>query len=504
MQATPATWQMLLASNWPSDSGLKAICGGEAMAHSLAERLLDRVSSLWNIYGPTETTVWSTTRQVKASEYGDRKPDSESVSIGHPIANTTIYILDEAGQPTPTGVAGELLIGGHGLARGYLNQADLTAEKFIPNPFSPEKSERLYKTGDLARYLAHGDIEFIGRSDKQVKIRGFRIELGEIEAILLQQPTIKEAVVIVREDTPGNQILVAYLVPGAKGDAIAIDQIRTALQQQLPQYMIPSFFVTLERLPLTPNGKVDRRNLPAPDKQSQASQDEYVTPRTEVEKSLAEIWQRVLGLDTISIKDNFFQVGGHSLLAVQIFSQIETQLKESLPLSSIFQFPTIEGLASLLSSEVELDDFYSLIPIRKEGGRPILFGIQHTGFYDLAKYLGEDQPVYALHYGISEPMDKPLPLPAMEQLVAHFIQEIRMVQAQGPYFLMGLSFGGVIAYEIAQQLMAQGQQVATIVLFDTNLDYSNQIPDPGYSGQKCWQAYISKPSGKKPSINLMV
>ena len=265
MQATPATWRLLLATGWQGTRNLKILCGGEALPAELADRLLQKCVELWNMYGPTETTIWSTVYNVGANRQGTRKKDTPEL-LGRPIANTKIYILDSQNQPVPIGVPGELLIGGVGLSRGYLNRPDLTQEKFIPNPFSNQpgvqeaysEHSRLYKTGDLARYLPDGNIEFIGRIDNQVKIRGFRIELGEIEAVLSQHPAVLETVVVARQDVADCKYLVAYIVP-SDDRAISRRNLRDFLKETLPDYMIPGVFVMLDALPLTPNGKVDRQ-----------------------------------------------------------------------------------------------------------------------------------------------------------------------------------------------------------------------------------------------------
>ncbi|MFL9453902.1 amino acid adenylation domain-containing protein [Tolypothrix bouteillei VB521301_2] len=285
MQGTPATWRALMQAGFVGNPQLKILCGGEALDRELAAQLLERADSLWNMYGPTETTIWSAVSQVQ--------PDSGAVSIGRAIANTQFYILDANLQPVPVGVAGELHIGGDGLARGYLSRPELTAEKFIPNPFG-DASSRLYKTGDLVRYKSNGNIEYIGRIDHQVKVRGFRIELAEIEAILGQHPTVEQAVVIAK-DIAGDKRLVAYLLAQSEATPV-VSELRSFLKQQLPEYMVPSYFVVLDAFPLTPNGKVDRKALPTPD-QTRIEAQAYVAPRNEVERILTHVWQEVLNLE---------------------------------------------------------------------------------------------------------------------------------------------------------------------------------------------------------------
>jgi amino acid adenylation domain-containing protein len=340
MQATPTTWQLLETVGWDGIPTLKALCGGDTLPVNLAVALQGKVAELWNMYGPTEATVWASTTQVVA----------DRVTLGQPFDNTTYYILDEQLNPVPIGGLGELHIGGVQVARGYVNRPKLTAERFIPNPFGAGK---LYKTGDLCRFLPTGDVEFLGRTDFQVKIRGFRIELGEIETRLLEHPDIREAVVIVREDTPNDKRLVAYLVThhaqtslGSRTTASA--DLRTHLAATLPNYMLPSAFVTLDALPLTPNKKIDRRALPAPDRS--AVSDSFVAPRTESERVLAELWGSVLGVETVSVNDNFFAVGGHSLLATQVIAHIQELFGVTLPIRDLFENPTIAECARLIEA----------------------------------------------------------------------------------------------------------------------------------------------------------
>jgi len=271
-------------------------------------------------------------------------PDEENdPPIGRPIGNFELYILDQNLLPVPVGVPGELCVGGVGLARGYLNRPDLTAEKFIPDPFSGRKGDRLYRTGDLVRYQEDGNIQFLGRIDLQVKVRGFRIELGEIEAVLREIPNVKDVVVLAREDVPGEKRLVAYLVCDEPAPEIA--QIRTRLAQELPDYMIPAAYVFLETMPLTPNGKIDRKALPKPQLDRSAVQAEYIAPRNEVEEKLVQIVSELLNIEKVGIHDNFFELGGHSLLATQFISRVRTTFGVEVPLIKLFEKPTVAGLA---------------------------------------------------------------------------------------------------------------------------------------------------------------
>ena len=436
------------------------LVGGDVLSISHVHNFRQAVNNchLINGYGPTENTTFTCCYLIP-----ELAQQGTSVPIGRPITNTQVYILDSCLQPVPIGVLGEIYIGGDGLARGYLKRPELTAEKFIPNPFG---SGKIYKTGDIARYLPDGNIEFIGRIDNQVKIRGFRIELGEIEAVLRQHPNVLNVVAIVREDNLKDKRLIPYIVPQVQA-ILTQRELRQFLKQKLPEYMIPSAFVILDQLPLTPNGKIDRRALTAPEQIRPEPEETFIAPRNELEQQLTEVWEAILGIKSIGVRDNFFDLGGHSLLAVKLFAQIEKTFRINLPLAAIFHSPTVEQLANIICSQGWTSPWYSLIPIQPKGSRPILFGIHHIYFQDLIRYLGEEQPVYALHYGISEPKDKALSLPKMEDLAAHYIEEMRSLQPQGLYFLMGLSVGGMVAYEMAQQLVAQGQEVALLALFDT-------------------------------------
>ncbi|TBR57196.1 hypothetical protein B4U84_27550, partial [Westiellopsis prolifica IICB1] len=313
------------------------IVAGEACSTELM-RQWSAVKNFFNAYGPTEASICTTMSKCT--------PKQEKVCIGRPINNVQVYILDQNQQPVPVGVPGELHIGGAGLARGYLNHPELTQEKFIPNPFSKETGSRLYKTGDLARYSENGNIEYLGRIDNQVKIRGFRIELGEIESVLSQYPHVQTCCVIARCDTPGDQRLIAYIVPQAE-QTPTTKELRQFLKSKLPDYMVPSGFVILESLPLTPNGKIDRRALPKPDLHTQL-QDKFIAPRTPTEEILALVWTQVLKVEQVGIHDNFFELGGHSLLATQLLSRIRTTLKVELPLRSLFNAPTVAELAQVI------------------------------------------------------------------------------------------------------------------------------------------------------------
>jgi amino acid adenylation domain-containing protein len=340
LQATPVTWRLLLDSGWQGHRGLKMITGGEALPKDLAARLLALPGELWNLYGPTETTIYSTGTRIRNLD--------QPISIGRPIANTQAFVLDAWSRPALMGVAGELCLGGDGLARGYLDRPELTAEKFVTVDLPLVGTTRLYRTGDVARWRADGQIEYLGRRDHQVKLRGYRIELGEIEAVLAAHPGVQQAVALVREDQPGDQRLVAYVVsnPGFSPDAA-----RTTLRARLPEYMVPNLFVELTSMPQTPNGKVDRKALPAPQSAlAAASGDGAQTLMNAVEERVAAIWRSVLGAARVGLRDNFFDLGGHSLLIVQLHTQLQREFSTELPLVELFQRTTVQSQADRLQS----------------------------------------------------------------------------------------------------------------------------------------------------------
>lgn len=336
LQATPATWRLLVEADFRPRTGFKALCGGEAFPRELAQELLGRVDSLWNMYGPTETTIWSTSARVESA--------ANTITIGRPILNTSVYVLDEHGGMVPVGAPGELFIGGLGLARGYRGRAELTAERFLPDPFSTVAGARMYRTGDLVRIDGHGDLYFQRRNDSQVKLRGFRIELGEIETALDQHPQIRQSACVVWELAEGDARLVAYVVPTSEGlpDTTALKE---HLGARLPPHMVPQHLVGIDAMPLTPNGKVDRKALPDPALDSSAGE-EFVAPRTEVQVRLAEIWADLLRTRRVGIDDDFFQLGGHSMLAARMLARVREAFGVRLPLRTVFQAPTVEGLST--------------------------------------------------------------------------------------------------------------------------------------------------------------
>lgn len=448
---------------------------GEPLPATLVRQIYaqSQVTQVIDLYGPSEDTTYST-MAVRASE--------GPATIGRPIANTQVYLLDGHRQPVPIGIPGELYLGGAGLARGYLNRPDLTAERFVPHPFSAEAGARLYKTGDVARYRPDGLMEFLGRRDQQVKLRGFRIELGEIEASLAGHPAVQAAVVLAREDQPGEKRLVAYVVsrggadlpvgdPAGRKTGATTDDLRRFLSEKLPAYMVPAAFVWLEELTVTPTGKLDRRALLAPEQDRPEPELKFVGPRNPLELQLTKIWEQVLGGPPIGVKDNFFDRGGHSLLAVRLLAQIEQTFRREISLIQLFQTPTVEQLAALLCQEGGGASWSSLVPIQPRGSRPPLFcvhgiGGNVRGYRELARLLGPDQPVYGLQ---AQGMDGKAPIHTrIEEMAAHYVSEIRSLRPEGPYLLEGASFGGIVAFEMARQLHAQAQEVALLALLDSH------------------------------------
>jgi amino acid adenylation domain-containing protein len=439
----------------------RVFTSGEALPAGLVRLFHQRLPGveLHNLYGPTETaievTAWTSTAGALPA----------NIPIGRPISNTRIYILDRNREPVPIGATGEIHIGGVQVCRGYLNRPRLTAERFIANPFV--EGERLYRTGDLGRFRPDGTIEYLGRNDFQVKIRGFRIELGEIEARLAEHPGVREAVVLAREDAPGEKRLVAYITARPGAAPPGAEALREHLAASLPEYMVPAAYVALEALPLSANGKLDRKALPAPGLSAFAAR-RYDPPLGETEERLARIWAEELKLERFGRHDNFFDLGGHSLLAIRLLSRIGAIFKTSLPLSTVFHSPTIAALAELLQNQRAPSQRFSLVPIQPAGSRPPLFCVEDVGV-ELFKFLGADQPVYNLRYGVGSPPGSTLVLPTIEALAAHYIEELRAVQPNDPYFLIGYSWGGLVAYETARQLTANGERVEFVALVDTLL-----------------------------------
>lgn len=441
--------------------------GGELVDPRSVRRILEHQppERLLHVYGPTETTTFATWHLVPEAPTG-----AGTIPIGRPIANTRLYVLDAALEPVPPGVPGEICIGGPGVARGYLNRPEATAEKFVPDPFSPEPGARLYRTGDLGRFRPDGSVEFIGRSDQQLKIRGFRVEPGEIEAVLATHPAVRECAVTAVEDKGARgKRLVAFVVPRAATETGTGAELREFLKRKLPSYMVPSAIVPVAKLPLNSNGKVDRSALAALEQGASGGEEGFVAPRTLAEVRMAAIWSEILGVERVGIRDSFFELGGHSLLAVKLFSAIEREFGKKLPLASLFKSPTIEALSELIGTRTDSPHWPLMVALQPEGSNPPFFWVHSLGgdgggafFYyrKLAGLLGADQP----SYGIRSPQE---PFTDLNEMAGHYVDELLRFQRQGPYFLGGFCFGGIVAYEMAIQLRSRGCEVGLLALLES-------------------------------------
>lgn len=461
MQATPTTWRILLEAGWRSDPGFRALCGGEALPRELAASILEAGAELWNLYGPTETTIWSALCRVVR---GDEAPP-----IGHPIANTDLYVLDASLQPLPPGVPGELCIGGEGLARGYHGRKDLTDEKFVADPFSPPGSgARLYRTGDLVRRSGDGTLRFLGRTDNQVKLRGYRVELGDIEAHLETHPGISQSAAVIREGVSGTKRLVAYYVAGS-GSPPGPDELREYLRGKLPAYMVPSLFVAIPKMPLTHNGKIDRKALPKPEA-GDAGRRPSTPPANKAEARLARLWERLLDMRPVSVEESFFDLGGDSLIAARMFAELERSTGRAMPLATLFEHPTIRALAKALETTATRSGWSSLVPIQPRGTRPPLFLVHGAEgnvllYRQLAESLGTDQPVFGLQ---SRGLDGTSPPAAtIEEMAADYVAEVLRHDPRGPYRLGGYCMGGAVAMEMAHRLADMGREVRLLALIET-------------------------------------
>lgn len=460
LQATPTTWLMLLDSGWSKPLPIKALCGGEAMPMDLAKELIKKCDTLWNVYGPTETTIYSSLKQIKAED--------TVITIGKPIANTQIYIIDEQGQLVAPGNIGEIAIGGDGVANGYWNRPELTAEKFIENNFSTAKNIKIYRTGDLGKLLPTNEIECLGRLDQQVKIRGHRIEPGEVEQALLLLDGIKQAVVLANED-----FLIAHIVPDSSIESAEskIPLWRENLLTKLPSHLIPYEFNVLDKMPTTLNDKIDRKALLEYKKNKKL---DYTEPRTEDEKIVAAIWKEVLNVDKIDIFSTFFEMGGHSIRAVKLMVEMEKHTGKRFPLTILFEYSTIEKFAKLLNKDSKIHSD-CLVPIKPSGNKVPLFmihggGLDVLSYVNLSKYFDEDQPFYGIQgtgsNGYGDWYN------SIEDMAAHYIEAIVKVNPKGPYAIAGFCVGGVVAFEMTRQLRQQGKEVSMTLLLDSYVDSS--------------------------------
>ncbi|WP_426747527.1 MupA/Atu3671 family FMN-dependent luciferase-like monooxygenase [Myxococcus faecalis] len=458
-QCTPSMLRMLLLEPGGAEALRplrKLLVGGEAFPSALARQVLPRVEGeVLNMYGPTETTIWSSFERVE---------DASLVTIGGPIADTRMYVLDARLSPVPVGMPGELFIGGEGVARGYLHRPELTAERFLPDPFAGEPGLRMYRTGDRVRRLPEGRLEFLGREDHQVKVRGVRIEPGEIEAELRQHPEVRQAVVVARADASGEVALTAYVVAATSVTPSALSRL---LRDRLPPAMIPSHFVRLDALPLTPNQKLDVRALPVPEAPAPELSAAYVAPRDALELELVALWEELFDLRPIGVTSSFFQLGGHSLLAVRLMSRLRARWGRQLPVSLLFQADTIRQLAALLvQQEGGARAREPLVRIQESGDKPPLFFVHPTGgdvlcYAPLARQLGPRQPFYALQALPDQDAG------SIEEMAARYLEEVRRVRPSGPYRLGGWSTGGIVAQAMARQLEARSEQVELLLLLET-------------------------------------
>ncbi|GGA35435.1 non-ribosomal peptide synthetase [Dyella nitratireducens] len=458
MWATPSLWRVLLAGADAHLDDLHVLIGGEALSAELAKQLLQRAGRVTQLYGPTETTVLSTAIELK-------EVSSKAPPIGRPILNTRLYVLDQHQQIVQTGAIGELYIAGAGVAKGYLNHHQLTEARFLADPFADDGS-RMYRTGDLVYWDNHGVLHFVGRADGQVKIRGHRVELGEIECQLVRHPAVAEAAVAAHREEDGTLALAGYVVM-REGQSRMADELRSYLAKFLPDYMLPAHFVELDGLPLTPTGKLDRKALPAPVRTQRVA---YAEPVSDVEKKLAALWQQVLGVERVGLHDNFFQLGGDSLSAAEMIARFPEYFGMELPLASLFEASTIAGLAAYLQrAESKSDPLGIVLPLRISHRERPLFCLHPAvglgwGYTGLLRYLDDKVPVYGLQ---SSGLRGGVPLPGnIAHMAADYLAQIRRIQPEGPYRLLGWSLGGLIAHEITAQLQADEQAVEFLALLD--------------------------------------
>jgi thioesterase domain-containing protein/aryl carrier-like protein len=458
------------------------VLGGEAASPSWIRELIDAAGNdrrVFNHYGPTETTIGVATTALNADMVA-----GGVVPIGTPIANTGMYVLDQFLRPVPVGVSGELYVAGAPVARGYVNRRGLTAARFVACPF--RRGERMYRTGDVARWRPDGQLVFAGRADDQVKIRGYRVEPGEIETVLQTHPGVAQAAVVAREDTSGDTRLVAYVVPADPNSGGLAESVREQAVAGLPDYMVPSAIVVLPSFPLTANGKLDRHALPVPEYVSEAAATAASRrgPVTALEGVMCEVFAHVLGVAEVQIDDNFFRLGGHSLLAVRLIARLQRK-GVSISARDLFAAPTVEGLIRQMSLASVRDSLGMLLPIRPQGTRPPFFCVHPGGglswsYAPLAQFVPEDVPLYGLQ---AQGLDGVAPLSSsIREMAASYIEQIRSVQPTGPYHVLGFSFGGVPAHEIAVQLRQAGEDVAALVIMDAYPEPSREkaesVQDP--------------------------
>ncbi len=510
VKITPAHLEALGRQLAPHEAAGRArafIIGGETLTarHIAFWQAFAPDTVLVNEYGPTEATVGCCVYQVPPGQH-----DSAAIPIGRPITNTSLHVLDPQLRPVSPGTPGELFIGGEGLARGYLNRPDLTAERFLPDPFG-EPGSRLYRSGDRVRLRPDGNLEFLGRIDRQVKVRGYRVEPGEVEAALVQHPAVRQAVVLACEDFPGEKRLVAYVV-AQRGQTFTPSDLRAFLAGVLPDYLVPAALVLLDELPLNGNGKVDEAALPPPARADLGPANGFVGTRTDLEARMAQLWEEVLGVGPVGVRDHFFELGGNSLRALCLVERIHKVFGRDLPTASLAAAPTVEALVRLLDGPTPPAPERALVALTPGGARPPFFCVHPIGgqadcFADLARHLGPEQPFW----GIQSPRPEQgrLRPASLEALAAAYLRGVRRIQPQGPYFLGGFSFGGTTAFEMARQLRAEGQEVAFLAILDqrarpcaspplrpgTVIEYLGNLP--------CWVWYDFLESGPRDLLRRL-
>jgi len=470
---TTGLFNLLVDEKLHSLKGLKHIfSGGDVLSVPHVSKAFELLGPgvLHNGYGPTENTTFTCTYQIN-----DLRSIENGVPIGAPISGTTVLVLNEQSERAKVGEEGILYTGGNGLANGYWRRPELTEEKFVKNPFNA--NDILYNTGDLVTWLPDGNIHFVGRADGQVKVRGFRVELGEIEAALDDLNAVQDRVVLCRTDRPGEKTLVAYIVPAQtdKDSTTVVDlsdhealsrEARTHLDAKLPSHMVPAAFMVMEELPLTANGKVDKRALPAPEPKTSTMKAQYVAPRDNLEQIIAGIWSDLLKVPRIGVRDNFFELGGHSLIGIQLFSAIKNQLGKELPLKTLFSAPTVAAQARIIKDQGWSNSWQNLTAIQPEGSKVPFFAVHaDEANYFIPKAWGKDQPFYAFFHQGDD--GHRIQYTSVKEIAKHFIRELRQVRPHGPYLLGGYSFGGIVAFEMAQQLSAMGEAVPLLALLDT-------------------------------------
>lgn len=463
MQATPSTWRILLEAGWKEAKGFKALCGGEYYSRDLADEILQTGARLWNVYGPTETTIWSSISEITL--------DDKPISLGIPIDNTWFLVVDNKGEPLPCWIPGELCIGGLGLAKGYLNQPELTYTKFTNSPKGFESLGKMYHTGDLVFKHKNGNMYYMGRIDHQVKIRGHRIEIAEIESQIRKYIEVKDVAVWTPEDNNKERRLVAYIVLSDKRNEKDFPStLQRKLKKHFPAYMIPEYVVVLEQLPRTSNGKLDRKALFFPQEMNVSSNRKIILPKNEYEKVLLDIWKRVLGFSNLSVDDDYFERGGNSIQAARLFSNIEKKFNLRLPLAALYEAPTIQLQAKFIIKSSDKAQWNLVVPLNTNGQKPPLFLIHGAGgnillYRDLVKHIGNDQPVFGIQ---SIGLDgKSQPLVNIEEMGKRYTEDIISVYPDGPYYLGGYCMGGLVAYEIARNLVQKNRVVGLVALFDT-------------------------------------